>query len=383
MAADAAAIDRTSRVHPIHLALLAVARAGWDRDAAQGQSAHRGLEPLPAPPPLESGPGAQQAVGPVLRWGRWPHPTRFTPNAPRRVYSHGVGIVRHFVEWCAGRSWRATRGERLTLARVLATWARQPGMPPTRGEVGRGWWREQALFMAWFIPFWDKLGAGALISGPLWDGEELAWELAGEGLLTPEGELAFRASIGRVGPGPPEGVRHIAAEIRALGQAAPFEDIEWKPLLRWWRGGSGPQPTGSHPQAGKSRCPDCLEPRLRCSCERAQPELPWHWLQPCGFGVDQAGGLLCRRCRVTTPRASRVLWNPGCLGEPSGPGRLDGWQGGWSAAQWLDAHAPDARPAGTRRRAGWYNPGARRVRIPLPVGARGPPAPPAGAPTVH
>ncbi len=191
-AADAAAVGRTRLARPIHLALLAVARAGWDRDAAHGQSAHRGREPVPEPPPLLPGPGVAQAISPALRLGRWPHLVRYTPAAPRRIYAHGLGTVHRFVAWCAGRRWWVERGVRLSLARLVATWAKQPGMPPYTDTLGREWWRCQCAFFGWFLPFWDGVGVGALLPRTVAAGPELGWELTGEGLATPEEELAFR-----------------------------------------------------------------------------------------------------------------------------------------------------------------------------------------------
>ncbi len=210
--------------------------------------------------------------------------------------------------------------------------------------------------LCWLANPWTRLS---------WSGSSLATTWSPR-----KGKWPFGSALDLGAQPPPEGAAHLAAEIAALGDQPPFVGMEWKPLLRWWREGPGPGLVVAHPQTGRGHCPDCLEPKLRGGCDRAHPEPPWHWLQPCAFGPDQAGGLLCRRCRVIAPRGSRVLWNPGCLGEPSGPGRLDGWRGGWAVAQWLDAHPPAPQLPAGRRRVGWYNPSVRRVRIPLPVGGR-------------
>ncbi len=368
-AAHQAARQRVVLALELHMALLRVARAGWDKDAEGGHSQRRGFEPvLPLPSSI---PLRHTAPPPTLQWSRWPDAVLNTRPLPKRVERHGLSLVCSFVTWCSSQTWTATASPELGVWELLGLWAlRNQTLPGVRNPVEQAWWQAQHAFFTWFLAWWDTLGTGALIPGPHIAGPDggprwQLWDQTGD----KAGVLAFRSRA--LALSPHDGLRgeEFAAEVAGLFTPEP-STLGWKEMVGHWRAGTlraaGGSRIGTHPQAKRGRCPDCLEPWLRCPCQARAPALPWHWLQESGTANDQAGAVICRRCLLQGPRAGRSLWSPACMGEEPVVGPCRGWRGGRHAVTWWERqeHPP---------RRMLYDPARPRpARIPIPVPGRPP-----------
>ena len=292
----------------------------------------------------------------------------------------------------------------MSLAEWVARWAAARDVGP--GDDApilqqRRWLQGLAQWVARLVLWWEGQPCGALAPGTLTRNlrcrdparrgvgglAQLGWKLA---LLTPQGQAPPRR--GAIGEGlcstpwcRARGLRapwliplgevlaHTVACQDAPADGAPVSDAAlWRGVLTRWRlgplrvaGGTGL----THPQRGRRRCTACHLPPLECPCVLRRPSPPWHWLRPCPSPGDQAGGVTCRACHASQPRAVlRGVWQSACPGQPMGPGGARGGPGaGWQVHESpgdCAVPAPEPRVLAVRPR---WRAGAMPPRIPLGV----------------